>query len=105
MNNLEFNWRYKDYGMRATPKRLARFNEKEKNETIDFIKYYKDTNSDKEFCYSIGYFYYYEKERSWEFKFVGDRFTEIDSEDIKIIWDALKMSYKVLENWKMNDDK
>ena len=37
---LKFDWRWKDYGLRATPKRLVRFDDDESNETIDFIKYF-----------------------------------------------------------------
>ena len=38
MSELRFDWRWKDYGLRATPKRLVRFDDEESNETIDFIK-------------------------------------------------------------------
>ena len=51
---LEFSWKYKDYELRACPKKLARFNANEPNETIDFVKW--TTNSDgAEYCFSLAY--------------------------------------------------
>ena len=35
---LEFNWKYKDYELRAVPKQLVRFSEDEENTTIELIK-------------------------------------------------------------------
>ena len=36
---LNFNWKYKDYELRACPKTLARLNKEDQNETIDLIKW------------------------------------------------------------------
>ena len=96
--DLIFNWRLGDYALIACPKTLARFNADDPNETIDFVKYYR--NGDKEFRYSIGYFYWNSHEPCWEFMFVGERFCEIESEDIVPIWEMLKAAYKTLEAWK-----
>ena len=98
---LKFDWRWKDYGLRATPKRLVRFDEDESNETIDFIKYFRYGNEEK--CYSIGYFYYNEHEPCWELKFVGDRFKEIAPEDLSVVWKYLLAAYDVLTEWKNSE--
>ena len=102
MSELKFDWRWKDYGLRAVPKRLVRFDNDEPNETIDFIKYYK--YDDKEISYSIGYFYYNEHERRWELKFVGDRFKEVALEDLRVVWKYLSAAYDVLTEWKQGEN-
>ena len=38
---LDFNWKYKDYELRACPTSLARLNPDDKNTTIDFVKWFK----------------------------------------------------------------
>jgi len=96
--DLEFSWRYKDYGLKAVPPNLVKLSEDDKNETIDFVKYYKDKKN-KEFNITIGYFYRDPLEKCWEFKFVGSRFMEIDTEDIKPIWEVLKTSFKILNDY------
>lgn len=101
MSELKFDWRWKDYGLRAIPKRLIRFDDDESNETIDFIKYFRYGNEEK--CYSIGYFYYNEHEPCWELKFVGDRFKEIAPEDLSVVWKYLLAAYDVLTEWKNSE--
>ena len=100
MNNkqkLEFNWEYKDYALRACPKRLARFEEDEPNETIDFVKYDTDSNG-KRYCYSLAY--WKKDNEGYELKFVGGRpFRYIESEDIEVVWQALRVAQKVLDGW------
>lgn len=97
MAELKFNWRMGDYGLVACPGRLVRFHRDEPNETIDFRKYYRDGG--KEYCYSIGYFWYNKHEPCWEMKFVGDRFCDIDKTDIVAIFEMLKAAYSTLEEW------
>lgn len=101
MSKLKFNWRWKDYELRATPQRLVRLDEDEPNETIDFLKYYR--YGDKELCYSIGYFWYNTHEPCWELKFVGDRFKDIASDDLLIVWKYLIAAYDVLTEWKNSE--
>lgn len=95
--DLNFNWRMGDYALEATPKRLARFSKDEPNETIDFVKYYQ--RGDKEFKYSIGYFWYNDHEPCWELKFVGERFREILDTDTVAVFTMLVAAYDVLEEW------
>lgn len=93
---LNFNFRFGDYALVATPWHLVRFDNDEPNQTIDFRKYFRDPARGEELCYSIGYFWFDEREDSWELKFVGSRFTDISDEDIVPIWNALKMAYSTL---------
>lgn len=94
---LNFNFRFGDYAIVATPWRLVRLSDDEPNQTIDFRKYYTDPVSGKELCYSIGYFWFDESENNWELKFVGGRFTEVENKDIVPVWNALKQAYSCLE--------
>lgn len=98
-NKLVFSWRYGEYGLEATPKRLTRFTADEENETIDFVRYFEYGKSTLK--YSIGYFYYNENEQPcWELRFVGDRFKDIAEQDLPAIWEGLKSAYSVLTMWK-----
>ena len=94
---LEFSWKYKDYGLRACPKRLVRFNANEPNETIDFVK--RITNSDgAEYYLSLAY--WSKDNEGYELEFVGDRpFKYIEPEDLEIVWKALRVAQKVLDAW------
>lgn len=94
---LDFNWDYKDYSLRACPRRLVRFEDNEPNETIDLIKW--DTNSDgKRYCYSLAY--WKKDSEGYELKFVGDRpFKHIESEDVEVVWKAMRVAQKVLDGW------
>ena len=96
-NELNFNWRYGDYALEACPARLVRLSDNEPNTTIDFVKYYRQGN--KEYKYSIGYFYYNTNEPCWELKFVGDRFTEIFDTDVAAVFRMLKAAYETLTEW------
>lgn len=98
MKDLNFYWRMGDYALEATTKHLVRFNKDEKNETIDLVKYYQYQG--RECRYSIGYFYYDEKEPCWELKFVGDRFKDILEGDVVAIFKMLKAAYDTLTEWK-----
>lgn len=90
---LEFSFKYKDYELRACPRRLRRFSPDEPNETIDFVKWNKSGN--KPFCFSLAYFV--RDSEGYDLKFVGDRpFEYIDKEDLPIIWDVLKQAHNIL---------
>ena len=94
--SLEFSFKYKDYELRACPRRLVRFSPEEPNETIDLLKW---NNSDiKPYCYSLAYFERYSE--GYRLKFVGDRpFTDIDKEDLTVIWGALKQAQEILDQF------
>ena len=94
---LEFNWKYKDYELRAVPKYLARFNEEEENVTIDFLKWYDD--EDGRYCFSLGY-WKRTKDEGYCFKMVGDRmFRFVEGEDLKVIWEMLRMAQCTLDDY------
>lgn len=99
---LEFNMRYKCYELRACPRHLARLSADDTNETVNFVKRYEYNGT--ELVYSIGYFWWNEHESCWELHFVGDRFCEVASEDIKPVWAMLKSAYEVLTEWKREED-
>lgn len=98
MAELNFYWRMGDYALEACPKRLARFDNDEPNETIDLVKYYQYKG--KECKYSIGYFWWNDHEPCWELKFVGERFKEILEGDVVAIFKMMKAAYDTLEEWK-----
>ena len=102
MAELNFNWRLKDYALEACPKRLVRFSDDELNVTINFVKYYQSQG--KEYKYSIGYFWYNDKEPCWELKFVGNRFKDIREEDSVIVLRMLKAAYDTLEEWSKDNE-
>lgn len=74
---LNFNWKYKNYEIRACPKSLVSLNDNEKNVTIDFIKWAVDENNIP-YCYSLAYFQF--TKNGYELKW------------IKSIWDIEKES-------------
>lgn len=94
--SLEFSFKYKDYELRACPKRLARFSPEEPNETIDFVKWNK--SEDKPYCFSLAFFERYSE--GYRLKFVGDRpFEYIAKEDLPIIWSVLKQAQEILDHF------
>ena len=97
MTELNFYWRTVDYALEACPKRLARFEEDEPNETINLVKFYQ--HKGRECKYSIGYFYYNEHEPCWELKFVGERFKDILETDVVAVFKMLAAAYDTLEEW------
>lgn len=102
--SLEFSFKYKNYELRACPKRLVRFSPNEPNETIDLIKWETDSGGRK-FCFSLAYF---EKTgEGYRLKFVYSRpFDCIEPEDVKILWSALKHAQEILDEFfkEENDD-
>ena len=94
---LKFSYKYKDYELRACPKRLVRFNEDEPNETIDLIKW-ETADDGKRYCYSLAY--WVQDKEGYDLKFVNDRpFTYIDIEDIEMIWAMLKAAQETLDTF------
>ena len=102
-NNLNFYWRMGDYALEACPKRLARLEENEPNETINLVKYYQYQGHERK--YSIGYFYYNTHEPCWELKFVGGRFKELLETDVVAVFKMLKAAYDVLEEWRRSREE
>jgi hypothetical protein len=95
---LEFSIKYKDYEIRACPKRLARVSPDEINETIDFVKWSKDSKTGRDYCFSIAYFK--RDSEGYYLHFVGRRpFDYIDHEDIGTLWELLKTAQGVLDNF------
>ena len=94
---LEFSWKHKNYELRACPTQLAWFDENEPNATIDLVKW--DVNSyGEKYCYSLAY--WRRDSEGYYLHFVGNRpFPYIDTEDITIVWKALKIAQKVLDAW------
>lgn len=94
-SSLEFNWKYKNYELRACPKHLARFTPYEPNETIDFVSWKKDGKG-KDYCFSLAYFL--KGSEGYYLKFVGDRpFQYIDEDDVPYVWKALNAAQKILD--------
>ena len=98
---MEFNWKYKDYELRAVPKRLVRFRKDEENHTIELIKW--NTKEDgKKYCFTIAY--WQNTNSGYELKAVEDRIFEfIDDEDIALIWQQLKLAQKVLDKFELEE--
>lgn len=96
-DDLHFEWKFGDYEIVATPKRLVRFTEDEKNETIDFCKWYTD-ESGKRYKYSVAYFIQ-DKDGEWDLHLVGDRFFELPESDWNMILRVLKMALATLNEF------
>lgn len=103
MSDLNFYWRMGDYGIQAVPKRLARFNDDEPNETIELVKYYQ--HKGRECLYTIGYFYYNTHEPCWELKFCGGRFKDVLESDLAALFKMLAAAYDTLEEWSASRDE
>jgi len=92
---LDFNWKYKDYEIRACPKTLARFSKEEVNETIDLVKWETDKDG-KRHCFSLAY--WTRDKEGFDLTLVGTRvFEEIEEDDLEIVWDQLHTAQKVLD--------
>ena len=100
--SLEFSFKYKDYEIRACPKHLVRLSPGEKNETIDFVKWYVNDEGNR-CCFSLGYFK--RNSEGYYFNFVGSRpFEYIEREDLEIIWSILKQAQKILDIFFSEED-
>ena len=94
--SLNFSLKFKDYELRACPKHLARLSPDEKNETIDLVKWHGE--GDKRYCFSLGFFR--RNDEGYGFTFVGERmFKYIESEDVPIIWKALRYAQAILNKF------
>lgn len=104
MNSMElnFNWKYKDYELRACPKRLVKFSEYEQNETIDFIKWQTSKKDGERYCFSLAY--WKRGKDGFDLRLVKTRaFDEIDEEDLAIIWKQLHIAQLVLDKfWELD---
>ena len=97
---LNFNWKYKEYELRACPKQLARLSDDSKNETIDLIKW--NTHDDgKRYCFSLAY--WTRDKEGFDLTLVGERiFDYIEEDDLEIIWEQLHTAQIVLDSfWKL----
>ena len=99
IGELDFNWKYKNYELKACPLSLARLTPEDKNTTIDFVKWSGPITDTDRHCFSIAYFV--KTNEGYDLKFVGNRpFNHIDSEDLAVCWDALKMASNLLNSWQ-----
>ena len=99
IGELNFNWKYKNYELRACPSSLARVNPEDRNTTIDFIKWSGPITDSDRCCISIAYFV--KTNSGYDLKFTGSHpFDHVESEDLAVCWDALKMAHNLLNNWK-----
>ena len=101
---LEFSFKYKNYELKACPKRLVRFSPDEPNETIDLVKW--DKSGDKPYCFSLAYFV--RDKEGYYLNFVGSRpFDYIDKKDLPILWSVLKEAQNILDHFyeeEINND-
>jgi hypothetical protein len=99
VGELNFNWKYKNYELRACPPSLVKLNSEDKNTTIDFVKWSGPITDENRCCVSIAYFV--KTNDGYDLKFVGNRpFEHIESEDLPLCWDALKMASNLLNSWQ-----
>lgn len=96
-NKLEFEWRVGDYELRAAPRHLVPFDPDEDNVTVDLVKHYEKDG--RNFCYSIAFFKWDDREKSFDLYMVGERFKDIDSDDLPELAAALKVAYDTLMLW------
>ena len=100
--DLRFSVKYKDYEIRACPKRLASFGCHEKNTTIELVKW-EDINTEKPYCFTLAYFR--STSGSYNLTFVNGRpFEYITQEDLPIIWNTLKQAHEMLEAFLRMED-
>ena len=106
---LNFNWKYKDYELRACPKRLVKFEDDEQNETIDLIKWQTHKEDGKRYCFSLAY--WKRDKEGFDLALVGTRvFEEIEEDDLEIVWEQLHTAQLVLDRfwdteYKLNQKK
>lgn len=95
MMELKFEMKYKEYELRACPKRLRRFDPQDKDETIEFVKWCTAPDGQRH-CYTIAYFQR-NSDNYWALSLVGNRFfTEVDEKDYTMVMNMLKSAYNVL---------
>lgn len=92
----DFCFKYKDYEIRSCPKQLAKLHPDDKNETIELVKW-QDSSVGKS-CFTVAYFV--RGSEGYELTFVNDRpFRHIEPEDLKIVWEFLRVSQKILNEF------
>lgn len=97
VKSLSFRWKYKDFELRACPKRLGRQFPGEPNITIDLIKRFTNSAGIVH-CYSLGYFM--RNSEGYFFRFVGDRmFDDIKGKDLPVVWKGLHLAQKCLDQY------
>ena len=95
---LNFNWKYKDYELRACPKHLVRFSDEEENETIDLIKWQTHKEDGKRYCFSLAY--WKRGSEGFDLSLVGSRvFEYIEEYDLEVVWKQLHAAQLVLDNF------
>lgn len=100
---FDYNFKYKDYELRACPKSLAKFNDEDApNETIELVKW--RFNDKDPYCFTIAY--WKKDDEGYNLYFVGERFVKyILSEDVPILWKALTSAQSFLDSWYAISDK
>lgn len=94
---FNYNFKYKDYELRARPNGLAKFNDEDApNETIELVKWC--FNDKDPYCFTIAY--WKEEGEGYNLHFIGERFIKyILSEDVSILWKALASAQSFLDSW------
>lgn len=101
---FDYNFKYKDYELRACPKGLAKFfsEDEEANETIELVKWRFDNK--EPYCFVIAY--WTKDDEGYSLQFVGDRFIRnILEEDVSILWKAISSAQRVLDDWYVLSDE
>lgn len=97
VKSIRFRWKYKDFELRACPKRLASLDPDEPNVTIDFVKWFTDS-AGRRLLYSLGNFVRYSE--GYYFRFVGDRpFDDIKEKDLPVVWKGLRLAQRCLDQY------
>lgn len=77
---LNFNWKYKNYELRACPKSLVSLNDNEKNVTISFIKWTSiENNINHPYPYILAYYQF--TKNGYKLKWLKDINKIIDNMD------------------------
>lgn len=98
---LNFNWKYKDYELRSVPKSLARLNNKEKNHTIELIKWSKSSKGEY-YCFTIAYWKL--TREGYVLTMIGDRiFADIRDDDFMMIWTQMKSVQEILDDFDLDN--
>lgn len=93
---LNFNWKYKDYELRAVPKGLVRTNDSDPNHTIELLKWTKDDKS--RYCFTIAYWVL--RKEGYELRHVyGRMFEYVRMEDLEPIWIKMIEAQQVLDEY------
>jgi hypothetical protein len=93
---LNYNWKYRDYELRACPRTLTRLNKEDQNETIDLIKWETSKEDSKRYCFSLAY--WQRDKEGFDLTLVGTRiFDEIEEDDVAMVWEQLHTAQLVLD--------